>query len=310
MFVFLLIYLYFHAVKRKVKSKRGYSRSVDTFSLSDLSPTTENVPMSDEFKVECVRAKAELRRQKRCIDTVPENSGGTSSQQQAAPSAYRAYLAHTSNEEFNSSMYSSAASVHKSQISTYTHDSDEHVHESNTSSGHSYDSTALSYTSVDTACLPASSFSRTSVTTKVHSDSQARVSHSNFSQTANVNLCDLSSVVVTEAHPTTFVVTSDRGIREMPIMSISESESDLRDSPASDDVKSRVAAMRSLYEAKQQGRAIAEMPSTIQRDLESSKGVMGMSLKSEAPVRPRPRGFTSMDLSTHDSGFGFTQEKK
>lgn len=266
--------------------------------------------MSDEFKVECVRAKAELRRQKRCMDTVPETSSGTSSQQEAPAPTYRAYLAHTSNEEFNSSVYSSAASVHKSQIGTYAHDSDEHIHESSTSSGHSYASAALLYTSVDTACLPVSSLNRTSITTQVHSDSQAGVSHSNFSQTTNVNLCDSSSVVGTEAHPTTFVVTSDRGIREMPIMSISESESDLRDSPASDDVKSRVAAMRSLYEAKQQGRAIAERPSRIQRDLSSSKGVMGMSLKSEAPVRPRPRGFTSMDFSTLDSGFGFTQEKK
>lgn len=38
--------------------------SLEDFNLADLSPTTGNVPVSDEYKVEWVKAKAELRRQK------------------------------------------------------------------------------------------------------------------------------------------------------------------------------------------------------------------------------------------------------
>lgn len=296
--------MYFHAVKRKVKSKRDYPRSLDTFSLSDLSPTTENVPMSDEFKVECVRAKAELRRQKRCIDPLPEPSDRTSLQQQASAPTYRAYLAHSSNEEFPSSTNFSAVSVHRSQIGSYTHDSDECVREIGTSAGHLYASNTLSYASDDTVCLPTTSLNRTSITlaTKVHSDGQAKVSECSFSPAANFQLCDSSPVGVTEAHPTAFTVTADRGIREKPIMSISESESDLRDSPASDDVKSRVAAMRSIYE----GQASLEMPTRIQWNLKSSQSLMGLSLKNETPVRPRH----SIDISTYDRGVNFIQEEK
>ena len=41
--------------------------SMEHFNLADLSPTTGDVPVSDEYKVEWVKAKAELRRKKSAV---------------------------------------------------------------------------------------------------------------------------------------------------------------------------------------------------------------------------------------------------
>ncbi|XP_064120667.1 uncharacterized protein LOC135225268 [Macrobrachium nipponense] len=259
-----------HSTFVDIKPKRQlYQLPPEVINLSDLSPTTANVPLSDEYKVEWVKARAEMKRRKSSASSTDKSD--------------KASVSPTSNRNSAGSSYPSSESLAcPSDSSTNLVDSpirpcrrkdvklsdDDDAKEHRLIRAHTVDvvpaAAAVSTEPVSISEMieisPLRPSSLTVMTgshpvSVVYSASRPSVFHRTVSPVGRSgSLNDDLPSTFSEIKKDIPVVTEERVMkRELSIPSLcldDDVTESVKESPASDDFKSSVAAIRSFYEAK------------------------------------------------------------
>ncbi|XP_064120821.1 LOW QUALITY PROTEIN: transport and Golgi organization protein 1-like [Macrobrachium nipponense] len=259
-----------HSTFVDIKPKRQlYQLPPEVINLSDLSPTTANVPLSDEYKVEWVKARAEMKRRKSSASSTDKSD--------------KASMSPTSNRNSAGSSYPSSESLAcPSDSSTNLVDSpirpcrrkdvklsdDDDAKEHRLIRAHTVDvvpaAAAVSTEPVSISEMieisPLRPSSLTVMTgshpvSVVYSASRPSVFHRTVSPVGRSgSLNDDLPSTLSEIKEDIPVVTEERVMkRELSIPSLcldDDVTESVKESPASDDFKSSVAAIRSFYEAK------------------------------------------------------------
>lgn len=250
--------------------------SMEQYDFADLSPTTGNVPVSDEYKVEWVKAKAELRRKKSAALT----SGVCEKEDVAAPTVASILQSFDSSHSSDSAQGCSASPAHSGdspvpqEIKTGS---------SKTEQLESPDTgpkvELLSSISVASGSgnFTRTSFSRPSslkISTRQESLPAGLVTTSDNLPTSSApskftSLTTQHSSVETEPQLSTLAEgptrsSYDLGLHSAKLVDLGTVVYDnsfdvaLQETAASDDVKSSVAAMKSIFERDAQLRSMSQ----------------------------------------------------
>ncbi|KAG7174431.1 Transport and Golgi organization 1-like 1 [Homarus americanus] len=243
-------------IKRHVGLAGVKSRKVppmpEHVSLSDLSPTTGNVPMSDEYKVEWVRAKAELKRRK--------SSASSTDRSDKIDKAFTTSTA--SNLQSSDSSHHSSDFPHcPSESSTRSTESPLNRQLIKMSKVHSQNIFQKSVTHEPVYPARPSSLSVAPTPCPVYSAHQVEapspiITHNplHSQPSSNVPVSHTPNLIINKE-----ASRSDCGLEIANIhlqrgdLNLSDSMGeDLQETTASDDVKSSAAAMRSMYKTGHQ----------------------------------------------------------
>ncbi|XP_068230481.1 uncharacterized protein [Palaemon carinicauda] len=273
-FKLLLLANFFHALSRKhkkhttftdIKPKRQlYQTPPEVINLSDLSPTTANVPMSDEYKVEWVKARAEMKRRKSSASSTDKSDKASASPTSNRNSPGSSYL--SSDSPINL-VESPIRQRHMKDAKVGSNDG---ILECKLTRAHTVDvvlqTDAALTLPVSVSQMKVGSPLRPSTLTDITGSNPVSVvysatrpsvlhyTHTPVERSDSLNDNLLSNI--SEAKEDIPVVTKERTIkRELSIPSLcldDDVTESVKESPASDDFKSSVAAIRSLYEAKKE----------------------------------------------------------
>lgn len=301
-----------------VKPRRVHRKPPERFSLADLSPTTGNVPVSDEYKVEWVKAKAELKRRKSSAsltdrsDTTDKGSltSVISRFHTTDPSLCSSYSPLCLGE---SSTQSTGSPLPQLRQSANVHLSKDSPLKSTASSPQSpgiLSHSAISQNSAEQTYL-TSSFQRPSslsvnLVSACNSATHPTAHHQAVSAVAKLNPSynQLSSSTTVPCVDQTTINEETSGsnydmdvpsihpqkIKDLKRVTINLGDSvdaDLQETPASDDVKSSAAALRNKYETGQQSVPVVEitLDSEEQKLLESTYMPATKGQKETEPIR-------------------------
>ncbi|XP_066976465.1 transport and Golgi organization protein 1-like isoform X4 [Macrobrachium rosenbergii] len=260
-----------HSTFMDIKPKRQlYHLPPEVINLSDLSPTTANVPMSDEYKVEWVKARAEMKRRKSSASSTDKSdkaSVSTTSNRNSAGSSYPSSESLACPSDSSTNLVDSPIRpCCRKDVKQLSDDDDAREHK--LIHAHTVDvvpSTAAVLTEpVSTSKMievsPLRPSSLTVMTgshpvSVVYSASRPSVFHRTVSPVERSgSLNDDLPSSISEIKEDIPVVTEERVMkRELSIPSLcldDDVTESVKESPASDDFKSSVAAIRSFYEAK------------------------------------------------------------
>lgn len=284
--------------------------SMEEYDFADLSPTTGNVPVSDEYKVEWVKAKAELRRKQSAALTTGINEN---KEEAAAPTV--ASVA----QSFDSSHSSDSAQA-LSESPARTVESPTPPEVQSDSKIEQLESTA---TGPKVEILPSVSvapnsgnltriFSRpSSLKLSARQDSlTAGVATTNDNLPSSSSASNFSSLATQEkeAQLSTSVegpsrTSYDLGLHSAKLVDLEAVVCDnsfdaaLQETAASDDVKSSVAAMKSIFERDAQLRSMSErQPFGTSGKVVSFATRMKSSLSSRSDLRKGERESSHMNL--------------
>lgn len=286
--------------------------SMEEYDFADLSPTTGNVPVSDEYKVEWVKAKAELRRKQSAALT----TGFNENKEEAAAPIVASIL-----QSFDSS-HSSDSAQGLSESPACTVESPVPLE---VQSGSKIEQLESTTTGPQVELLPSISVAPNSgnfTRTSFSRPSSLKISARQDSLTAGLatmsdNLptssatSNFSSLATQENEPqlsTSVEVPSrtsyDLGLHSAKLVDLGAVVYDdsfdvaLQETAASDDVKSSVAAMKSIFERDAQLRSMSE---TLPYGSSSEKVVsfgttVKSSLSSRSDLKKEERESSHMNL--------------
>lgn len=268
----------FHAFQRRTKKRAAVvetkpgkicQKSPEHFSLADLSPTTGNVPLPDEYKVEWAKAKAELKRRK--------SSASSTDKSERTSGASVTTASHLQSTD--SSMHSSDSLPCPSESSTQSNESPLHPQLSQTAKIHESGNVppnivVSSHQSVNPSCVFSGSpprptslniIPRKSSVPACYAESQHSVQPQPATRVTKIPLPNNQpNRALNASHISSFTVSGDtsrtagqevhRGDRNRvgPCLNLrGQMDDSICETAASDDVKSSAAALKSFFEARQ-----------------------------------------------------------
>ncbi|KAG0722248.1 Transport and Golgi organization protein 1 [Chionoecetes opilio] len=265
-------------VKNLPEAKRGliHRMSMEHFNLAGLSPTTENVPVSDEYKVEWAKAKAELRQQKLAVF---QASGCDDSEQISGPSV-ECVLQSSDSSHSSDSAQCLSESAHSLESSFSQETRSVNKSEQSESIGISPKVNALPS---DSFTPSAGNFSGPSLLRPSSLKISPRIDHlssghmntndvlSASSMAENLNLIatqlscvdgalNLCASVNTEgpSRPAYGLGLHSGNLVDIGTVYDTHFDMAIQETAASDDVKSTVAAMKSIFERDAQLRSLSD----------------------------------------------------
>lgn len=292
-----------------------YRMSMEQYDFGDLSPTTGNVPVSDEYKVEWVKAKAELRRKKSASFTtgvydVKEEAGG--------PNVASILQSFESSHSSDSAQATSESPPHSVESPVPQEQKTSSKMEQPESTGTVPKVEALPHASVapNSGSFTRTTFSRPSslkisprldnlpaglVTTNDTLPTSSTISNFSSLSTQPSGVENDPQLSTSAEGPSRS--SYDLGLHSGNIVDLGTVVYDksfdvaLQETPASDDVKSTVAAMKSLFERDAQLRSVSEtLPLGSSEKFVSFGTTVNNSLSSRSDVKIDERNPSHMDL--------------
>lgn len=250
--------------------------SIEHFNLADLSPTTGDVPVSDEYKVEWVKAKAEFKRK-----TSAAFTGDVCDKSQKSCDPIVAFALQSSDSSHSSdSGQSLNESAHSYEPSLSQEARSSNKPEQSEPSGISSKLDLLQCVPFTTSAgsfsgQPLSRPASLNISSRLDSLSSGHMATSDALSSSSVTT-SLSSLtaqlsgVDCEPKPSTSVQVEghsqsahDIGLHSSSLVNIgtvygTHFDVTMQETPASDDVKSTVAAMRSIFERNAKLRSVSD----------------------------------------------------
>lgn len=285
--------------------------SMEEYDFADLSPTTGNVPVSDEYKVEWVKAKAELRRKQSAALTTGINENKEDAAAPIVASILQSFDSSHSSDSAQGLSESPARTVESpvpqevqsgskiEQLESTTTGPKVELLPSISVAPNSGNFTRTSFSRPSSLKISARQDSLTAGLVTMNDNLPTSSATSNFSSLATLENEPQLSTSVEGPSRTSY----DLGLHSAKLVDLGAVVYDnsfdvaLQETAASDDVKSSVAAMKSIFERDAQLRSMSEtLPYGSSEKVVSFGTTVKSSLSSRSDLKKEERESSHMNL--------------